>query len=312
MEKLFLTVGNAEIDLNCRLSQIPLVHETTVERGNRELSPGGDGLLTACALAALGASSRLCAPVGRDRYGDLLTRFCRERGIGTDSLVPYTDGETAFRLRLTEENGASRTAFYPGVFAAFRAPYLEDAFLCRPDAVCATLELSPELIARVCDEADEQGVPLFLDAADAPASYPLDRIGGCDFFSAGPAEVCRFTKILPDSMDSCLKAAMRLAGLVRARYYAIRTQERGVYLYDGKYCSLIVPQQQGDFASPAARQVFLAAAVYAYLTEREMETACRYAAIAVAVSARKKEGPAAERIPTRAEIADYCEKHHIG
>ncbi|MDY5941662.1 MAG: carbohydrate kinase family protein [Eubacteriales bacterium] len=312
MEKLFLTVGNAEIDLTCRLSKIPLVHETTVETGNRELSPGGDGLLTACALAALGSGARLCAPIGRDRYGELLTRFCRERGIGTEYLIPYADEETAFRLRLTESSGVSRAAFYPGAFSSFKAPYVEDAFRCRPDAVCASLDLTAELIARISDEADEQDVPLFLDAADAPSAYPLDRIGTCEFFSASAEEVYRFTKILPDSMDSCLKASVRLAGLVNARYYAIRLKERGVFLYDGKYFSLIVPQRQDDFDSPAARQVFLAAVAYAYLTEREIETACRYAAVAVAVSALKTEGPAAERIPTRAEITAYCEKYHIG
>ena len=35
MEKTFLTVGNAEISLDCNIDKIPLSGETTVERGDR-------------------------------------------------------------------------------------------------------------------------------------------------------------------------------------------------------------------------------------------------------------------------------------
>ncbi len=309
MEKTFLTVGNTQIEFTCNLAKIPLVNEVTVERGDREITPGGFGLVTAAAIAELGAHSTLCTCIGDDRYGDMLTRFCRDKGVSLDSV--YTDKHlpTAFLITLAEENGTRRSAFYPGAFEAIRHSFIEEAFANRPDCVCASLDLPAEHIAYIAEMADLQDVPLFLDASKANAAYPFGDICGCEAFVCDEAQAYRIARIMPDSMENCLKCAVKLASRIKTKYVIMKLSERGVYVYDGKYCSIASNRAENASETADAVPVFAAALAYTYMQTKSMEVASKYASVALAVL--EKKGGGVGGLPTLAEIGAYCKENNI-
>lgn len=309
MEKTFLTVGNTQIEFTCNLAKIPLVNEVTVERGDREITPGGFGLVCASAIAELGAHSTLCTCVGEDRYGSMLTRFCRDKDVSLDHV--YTDKHlsTAFLMTLAEENGAKRSAFYPGAFEAIRHSFIEEAFLSRPDCACASLDIPAEHIAYIAEMADLQDIPLFLDAANATAAYPFGDICGCEAFVCDDAQAYRIARIVPDTMENCLKCAMKLAYIVKTRYVVMKLSERGVYVYDGKYCSMAPNRAKNASAVAGAAPVFVAALAYTYMQTKSMEVASKYASVALAVL--EKKGGGVDGLPGFSEIGAYCKENNI-
>ncbi|MBQ7011864.1 MAG: hypothetical protein IJN63_09190 [Clostridia bacterium] len=309
MEKMFLTVGNTEIEFTCHIAKIPLVNEVTIERGDREITPGGFGLFTAAAIAELGAHSALCTCLGDDRYGDMLTRFCREKGISLDSI--YTDKHlpTAFLMNIVEDNGARRSAFYPGAFEAIRHSFIEEAFVSRPDCVLASLDLPVEHVAYIAEMADLQEIPLFLDASTAAVSYPFEDICRCEAFVCDEAQAYRIAHIMPDSMENCLKCAVKLASVIKTHYVVMKLKERGVYVYDGKYCSIAPNRGKASAGVPDVAEVFMAALAYTYVQSRNMEVAAKYAAVAVAAYVEKGGGITA--LPDSGDISAYCKENDI-
>ena len=309
MEKTFLTIGNTQIEFTCNMAKIPLVNEMTVERGDREITPGGFGLLCASAIAEMGAHSILCTCLGDDRYGDMLTRFCRDRGVSLDAV--YTDKHlsTAFLMTLAEDNGARRSAFYPGAFEAIRHSFIEDAFATRPDCVCASLDLPAEHVAYIAEMSDLQDVPLFLDAAGATASYPFEVICGCEAFICDDAQAYRISRIVPDTMENCLKCAVKLASLVKTKYVILKLSERGVYVYDGKYCSISPNRAKKAADVVGAVPVFVSALAYTYMQTKSMEVASKYASVARAVLETK--GGGVVGLPSFDEIGAYCKENNV-
>lgn len=309
MEKMFLTVGNTEIEFTCNLAKIPLVNEVTVERGDREITPGGFGLVGATAIAELGAHSLLCTCLGDDRYGDLLTRFCRDKGISLDSV--YTDKHlpTAFMMTLAEDSGTRRSAFYPGAFEAVRHSFIEEAFASRPDCVCTSLEMPIEHINYIAEMCDLQDIPMFLDACGVTPATDFSGICGCEALVCDEAQAYRITHIMPDTMENCLKCAVKLASAVKTKYVVMKLRERGVYVYDGKYCS-IAPNRGKNVADVrAAAPVFLSALAYTFMQTKSMEVAVKYASVALAVL--EQNGGGVGGVPTAAAIGEYCKQNDI-
>lgn len=308
-EKQIVVFGACEEEITCRIDQIPLLGETTTEYGGWESAMSGFGLLAAAQLSLCGATAQLCSAVGDDAAGAEIRRLAEKRGF--DSPWFYTDpaGKTALRLHLAESGGEERSFFFPGAYGAFRRQYAEEAFASRPSAVCASTSLPVGLLDYIAETADEQGAALFLSGDRMRNATVLSQIGRCEALILTEEEVGRAARIPPDTMDACLAAAMKLAALLKARWYVIRLRERGVFLYDGTYQSLVAPPEERalDLAGTAAS--FFGAFVYAYGATGEAETACRFAGVAALLSAKRAGSAAA--LPHPREIANYCRKHDI-
>jgi sugar/nucleoside kinase (ribokinase family) len=83
------------------------------------LGPGGNGVNTAIALARLGVSVRLAAPVGRDRLGDLLRQAVHAEGIEDSNLVTLEGAQTSVSIVLVESRGERRFLHFRGANTHF-------------------------------------------------------------------------------------------------------------------------------------------------------------------------------------------------
>ena len=89
----------------------------------------------------------------------------------------------------------------------------------------------------------------------------------------------------------------------------MKLRERGVYIYDGKYCS-IAPNRGKNVADVrAAAPVFLSALAYTFMQTKSMEVAVKYASVALAVL--EQNGGGVGGVPTAAAIGEYCKQNDI-
>ena len=309
MDKRILVIGSIFTDFVMHVDKVPLANEVTREFGSRETIAGGAGLNVAAAFSRLGADTVLCTRVGADAQGTALTRAIANLGI--DSRFVYEDakGKSGFNAVIAESNGITRTASYPGVAYEISDSDAEEALTCYPDALFMSLELSSKTVIAACDLCEEAGIPVFLEASPVDTRFPFSRLPRLEAFICNAEQAAAYTKITPDTLDNCLRAALKLAGMVEAKHYIIKLGERGCYTYDGTYQHIFPIVTAPVVDKRGAGDVFCAAVTLGYLESGAMDEALKYANIASAVTITKP-GRCAS-YPTNADIEEFIDKHDI-
>ena len=309
MNKRILVIGSIFTDFVMHVDRVPLANEVSEEYGPRETIAGGVGLNHAAAFARLGADTVLCTRVGADAQGAALTRAVANFGIDTRFVREDRRGKSGFNAVIAESNGITRTASYPGIAYDISEADAEEALTCYPDALFMTMELSPKTIVAAADMAEEAGIPIFLEGSPIDTRFPFSRLPVLEAFICNAEQVAAYTRVNPDTLENCLKAAHKLAGLVEARHYIIKLGDRGCYTYDGTYQHICPAVPANAIDMRGAGEVFCAAVVTGYLESGDIESTLKYANIASAVAIGKT-GKCAS-YPTNAEIEQYIDKNDI-
>ena len=305
MKHRILVVSSANIDFVQRMARLPRRGETVLESAGCKYVPGGKGSNSAVTFARLGADAVFCAKVGRDENGARLKRMYGEEGIDTrfvfeDSAVPTGLAS----ILVEEEDGANRIIVYPGANSELSADNVEEAFTCYPDGVFIQLEIPEEAIFSAARFARETDIPLFVDAGPVRPGFPLEDLGRVEILSPNETECAALTGIVPDSVENCLKASIRLAGMVETKYVVLKLGSRGSFVYDGKFYHVIPAHKVQAVDTTAAGDVFTAALSYAYLQKGDILEAARFATYAAAVSVTR-EG-AVPSVPTLRQVNEFA------
>lgn len=309
MEKRILVIGSIFTDFIMHIDKVPLAHEVTVEHGPRETVAGGSGLNTAAAFSRLGADTVLCTKVGSDPQGAALVRALSNFKIDRRFVVEDKRGKSGFNAILAESNGIMRTASYPGVAYEISETDAEEAMTCYPDALYMGLEQPSKTVIAAADMAEENGVPIFLEGGPIDTRFPFSRLPKLEAFICNVEEVAAYTKVTPDTLDNCLRAALKLSGLVEAKYYVIKLGDRGCYTYDGTYQHICPTNPVAAIDKRGAGEVFGAALTLGYLQSGDIEGAMKYANLASAVTIGKI--GRCSSYPTNAEIEKYYNENGL-
>ena len=309
MEKRVLVIGSIFTDFIMHIDRVPLANEVTCEYGARETVAGGAGLNVAAAFARLGADTVLCTRVGADTQGAALQKAIKNFGIDTRFVYEDKRGKSGFNAIMAESNGITRTASYPGVAYDVGESEAEEALTCYPDALYMNLEMGAKTVIAAADIAEENGVPMFLEGKTADTRFPFSRLPRLEGFICDADEVYAYTKIMPDTLDNCLRAALKLACLVDAKHYIIKLGERGCYSYDGTYQHVCPAQNATVVDHRGAGDVFSAAFILGYIESGDIEGAMKYANVASAVTVAKA-GRCAS-YPTNAEIEKFLRENEL-
>ena len=152
--------------------------------------------------------------------------------------------------------------------------------------------------------ANEDGIPVFIDAGPARLDFPLERLGHLEIFSPNENEARIFTGISPTSEDNCLRAAIKLSTLVDAKYIVLKLGERGAFLYDGREYFTVPAEPVDAVDTTAAGDVFTAVMTYVYLQNGNILSAVKYATCAAAISVTRL--GASTSIPSLEEVVAYA------
>lgn len=308
MAKKILVIGSSNMDLSMNMYKLPAPGETVCDDGGVAYTPGGKGANAAAALKKLGANTVFCTKLGQDVHGQRLYGYFKEIGLDTSYIKVDRDNPTGFAAVLKETGGQNRIIYYPGANGFITRENLAEAFTSEPDAVYLNFEVSFEVALAAARMASAKGIPIFVDAAPADRSYPLEQLPPLEIFSPNVTETEQFTGIVPQGADSSLRAALALYKRVKCKYLVIKQGARGVFIYDGKHYSMI-PAFRADKVvdTTAAGDVFTAAMVLEYLESGgDIVLSAKYGAAAGAVAVAKN--GAASSVPSKAEIIDLIKR----
>ena len=300
-----LVVSSANIDFVQRMRRVPYSGETVVETDmGYSYVPGGKGANSAIAFARFGADCIFTCRLGRDSNAKRLISIYQREGIDTRYIREDPEVPTGLASILVEENGKNRIIVYPGANMTLSLDDIETGFTCYPDALYLQLEIPDEAILEACRRANQDDIPIFIDAGPARLDFPLEKLGRVEIFSPNENETRVFTGISPVNEDSCLRAAVKLSTRVDAKYIVLKLGERGSFVYDGREYWMIPAERVQAVDTTAAGDVFSAVMTYVYLQNGNIVSAVKYATCAAALSVTRL--GASTSIPTLEEVIAYA------
>lgn len=303
MKNRVLVISSANMDFVMNMTRVPSAGETMIETNQYDYIPGGKGGNSALAFAKLGADCVFCARLGNDAHAARLRQVYKENEIDTRFLFTDKTAKTGLAAILVEESGANRIVVYPGANYRLSRSDVEEAFTCYPDAVFLQFEIPEAAAFAACEFAARQGVPVFVDAGPARAGFPLEKLGRVEVFSPNETETEIYTSIAPNTVDACLRAAVKLSGMVKAKYIVLKLGERGAFVYDGRYHRILPSLDVRAVDTTAAGDAFTAALTLEYLRTGDIYRACEYGNIVGAMTVQRK--GAATSIPTEQEVEQF-------
>lgn len=304
MSGTLLVIGSANIDFVMNTLSVPDAGETIVTSGKYAFVPGGKGANAAVTAARLGGNVVFCTRVGDDAYGDRLARIYAENGIDCRFVKTDEDEQTGLAAVMVEKNGQNRIIVYPGANKNIKEYDVEASFLCRPDFVLSNLEIPEKSVVFISNLCKIRNVPFILDCGGIPQGFDLTKIEKLEILSPNETETYRMTGIMPNTIDDCLKACLKLCSMTDVKYVVLKRGERGSYIYDGKYCQICGPYDVSAVDSTAAGDAFTAAMAVEYMRNGgDIYAACRYGNAAGALTVTKR--GALTSLPTRSEVEDF-------
>lgn len=307
MSKRILVIGSSNMDLSLNMYKLPEKGETLLDDGGVAYTPGGKGANAAIAFKRLGADCVFATKLGADMHGQKLYEYFKSNGINTSNIKVDRDFPTGFAAVIKESDGQNRIIYYPGANTHITKENLMEAFSCMPDAVYIGFEVSFEVALLATRIASERSVPIFIDAAPADKNHALELLPYVEVFSPNESETKEYTGILPQGVDSSLRAALALWKRVKCRYLVIKQGARGVFIYDGKHYSIVSAYRPDKIVdSTAAGDAFTAALTLEYLRCGDIMRAAKYGAAAGALTV-SREG-ASSSMPTAEELSDFISR----
>ena len=290
------------MDFSMNFYKMPERGETLVDDGGVAYVPGGKGANAAIAFKRLGAESVLCAKLGADVHGQKLYNYYKELGLNTSSVKVDHDNPTGLAVVMREGDGSNRIIVYPGANNHLTTEGIIEAFECNPDAVYLGFEIPFQMVVNAAKIAASKNIPIFIDAAPASKDYDLEKLPPVEIFSPNETETFEFTGIMPNSMESSLRAALALSRKVKAKYIVIKQGAKGAFLYDGKrYNTFPAIKAAKVVDTTAAGDAFTAALTLEYLRTQDIREAIKYANAAGAITVSRP--GAASSVPTAEEVA---------
>ena len=304
--KKILVIGSANMDFSMNFYKMPESGETVIDDGGVAYIPGGKGANAAIAFKRLGAESVLCAKLGADVHGQKLYNYYKEIGLDTSCVKVDHDSPTGLAVVMREGDGSNRIIVYPGANNHITTEGILEAFECNPDALYLGFEIPFQMVVNAAKVASSKGIPIFIDAAPASKELDLDKLPDVEIFSPNESETFELTGIMPNSMESSLRASLAMAKKVKAKYIVIKQGAKGAFLYDGKRYNTFPALKTGKVVdTTAAGDAFTAALTLEYLRSGDIREAIKYANAAGAIAISRV--GAASSIPTEEEVAEVMQ-----
>lgn len=309
MQDRILVIGGAQMDFTMHVRNLPAAGESTIEEGRFGYAAGGSGALAALAIRRLGGDAVFAGRVGADVHGSRLLRLYADTGLDTSYVQTDRRYPTGMRILIQEDNGNSRSVFYPGangnVVAGDAERAIENA---SPTALYLQADLAPDTLIAASRAAEDAGIPLCVDTCGITQGFPLSALCAPTIFAIDDKDTYALTGTFPIGSDSCLKAVVELEKKIKAKYYLIKLGERGIFIYDGRYCHMVpgvgVRMPEGKSLCEA-----ITAAIFLEYRKNggDIQAACRFGLSLNALLLKNSADPA--YFPTTEEIRSFMERH---
>jgi ribokinase len=297
-----LVVGSVNMDLIVRCRRVPNEGETVHGEG-LVTAGGGKGANQAVAASRLGALTSIVGRVGEDEFGPRMRAALEADRVNTEELHTDRGAPSGVALILLEEGGRNRIVVMSGANGRVGEEEVEAArrLLARSDVVMLQLEIPRWVVAKVAEEARQQGVPSLLDAGAAtPAAAEL--VGLVDILSPNEHEAETLSGIAVREAGGAAAAAARLREM-GSREVVIKLGAAGAYWSGGGGDGHVPGFEIEAVDTTAAGDAFTACLAVSIASGLPMPEAVRRANAAGALACLKL--GAQPSMPTLAELEEF-------
>jgi ribokinase len=293
-------LGSLNLDIVCRVAELPKPGETVAGRGVERL-PGGKGANQAVAAARYGVRTHLIGAVGRDEAGDAMLAAMRRAGVEIGQVLRLADHPTGQAFIWVSEAGENSIVVAGGANMAVTPQTSDAAEAARSRVILAQLETPIDAIEALFAGAPAQaGCLRVLNAApailEARRLFPL-----VDVLIVNETELATFAgrEAAADDLDAVIAAARSL--MSRPEQTVVVTLGKAGAVAVGDGARILVPGRTAKVVDTTGAGDCFCGVLAARLSEdADLETAMRWANAAAAKSTERP--GAAPSMPSRAEI----------
>ena len=291
-----VVLGSANMDLVGTAASLPAPGQTVLGHGFAMI-PGGKGANQAVAVARAGGDCVVIAVVGDDAFGPVLRSGMAGAGVDT-TLVRMVSGASGVALIAVDAAGENQILVAQGANAALvNLTSSERDAVADADALICQLEIPLSSVTEAAGAARAAGTFVVLNAAPA-RELPAELLGNTDLLVVNRGEAEKVTGLVGAAPDRLVDA---LVGLVPRAVLTLGSS--GAAYGDREGTRLIVAAPVVSAVdTTACGDAFVGALTVAWLEDRPIETALRWACAAGGACARTL--GAANSLPLRDEIEE--------
>ncbi|HEX4195843.1 MAG TPA: ribokinase [Caulobacteraceae bacterium] len=292
-------IGSLNLDIVCRVAELPRPGETVAGLGVERL-PGGKGGNQAVAAALSGVRTTLIGAVGADEAGAIMLAAMRGAGVLIDAVATLADHPTGQAFIWVSAAGENSIVVAGGANAVLTPSHWDASALAGASVFLAQLETPVAAIGTLFTQAATRGGTRILNAApaveDGRRLFPV-----ADILIVNETELARYAgaAAVPVLIDDVAAAAR---GLISRRGQiivvtlgaagAVAVEAEGLTLVEGRPAAVVDTTGAGDcFCGVLAARLAVG---------EGLEAAMIWANRAAALSTERP--GAAPSMPTLAEI----------
>ncbi|QDT89657.1 ribokinase [Gimesia algae] len=277
-------LGSINMDLMIRSEKLPLPGETVIAETKVE-NPGGKGANQAVAAARMGAEVTMIGCVGDDSFAEELVQNLEVEGIDTRHVTRKTNTTSGVAVVMVETSGENAILVVPGANGLVGPAELEQArqVICASDVLLMQLEVPVETVIAAAKIAREAGVPVILDPAPAPASFPPELLH-VDLICPNQSEAAALLEKPLTSLEDVVASIPALAEQ-GPRQILVTMAAQGSVLFDGEAVEIIPPFAIQVIDSTAAGDAFAAGLAVKLAERATLREAALFASAAGAIAA---------------------------
>lgn len=245
-----------------------------------ETRPGGRGGIAAYCARLFGTSAAICTRVGRDGNGVRLRNFLFENGVNTGFMFTDASGQTALDVYLKEgDTKVLSKVYYDGATPLLSDAEIDKAAVEGFDALLLQCEIGNEISVHAAEAFRKKEAAVIADMTASSDLSILPALGDLAVLIMTEKTLAPLSMPL-SSMEECLKCCMEISRRVKASYYLIVLEGRGIFVYDGKFYKLIFPAEAVTVKKSVYADVLAATLAAVFVRDRDISAAAEAASIA--------------------------------
>ncbi len=283
-KKRLLIIGKSYIDYVAYVRRAPERTECVVSNLEHFVLPGGFGVICAVTAANMGIDSVLCTRIGEDENARKLRVALTENDVDTRFIVTDKRKNTGVNAITVEDSHKARTVIFEGANNSISFDDIESSFTSYPDAVLLNFDLRDDMIYDTVKFAQSNDIPVILSCGNEITAFDFPSLKTVEIFSVNKLQTYKITGIDPIDADSALRACVKLANIIKAKYIVLKLGERGTFVFESVY-SKIIPMHKCDIIDMTGSEAIFDAVLSAmYLELSDINKAAEYANAAASFS----------------------------
>lgn len=211
VKKSVIVLGSINMDLVAITSRLPLPGETLMGLEFFTVS-GGKGANQAVACSRLGVTTYLVGRVGGDEFGESLLAGLQESGVGIEAVFVDTSTSSGVAAITVASDGENQIIVIPGANGKVDRTEIAQLEKLLPTAalLLLQLEIPLEIVMIAAQAAAKAGVPIILDPAPMPPTFPPELYPLIEIITPNQTEVSQLVGFSVTDQATATRAAQEL------------------------------------------------------------------------------------------------------